>query len=159
MGSRPSGFDRYWDGNIHFESIPQRKRKEFLFSRLQSLKKDIPKSSFDIESKLQEIEIFLTGNILDEDLKNTPLILYFLCEISVGDENSKGLPAIYAMRADLYEEIILEFSQNISEMPKQRIQNSMIQMINSCLRHLDIVLTRNISTLDNHSGLKMWSYT
>ncbi len=105
MGSRPSGFDRYWDGNIHFESIPQRKRKEFLFSRLQSLKKDIPKSSFDIESKLQEIEIFLTGNILDEDLKNTPLILYFLCEISVGDENSKGLSHI-RNRADLYEEMI-----------------------------------------------------
>lgn len=111
MGSRPSGFDAYsGDENtiIHFNAIDETDKKKFLTSRLRNLKIQ----EEDIEKKLQEIEDFLARNILGEDLKNTPLVLFFLCELSTDDKlrNITG-------RSSLYEEIVrrIIIKHNISK--------------------------------------------
>ena len=108
MGSRASGFDELSESSIHFDGINDDDKNNFLLSRLRSLRV----VENDILLKLEEIKKFLATNILAEDLKNTPLILFFLCKLAV-DEKLEAIKN----RSSLYEEVIKKIiiEHNISK--------------------------------------------
>jgi hypothetical protein len=54
-----------------------------------------------LNTKISSIEYFLNQSILEAELKNTPLIIYFLCVLSKDNEIEK-----IKNRAQLYEEIV-----------------------------------------------------
>ncbi len=100
LGSRPLWFDKYENVDIqtvHFGKIEINEREKFLRSRLENL----GIWAEMMEKKLQEIEVFLEKPTLSEDIKETPLILYFLTELCVNGE----LGTI-KNRTDLYERMI-----------------------------------------------------
>ncbi|EKE27828.1 MAG: signal transduction protein [uncultured bacterium (gcode 4)] len=102
IGSRKSWFEEFWTNEyqiICFETINETTRNIFLKSRLISLNIN----EDEIEWKIVEIEWFLEWAVLDEELKNTPLILFFLCKLSHDNklQNIKN-------RASLYEEISIK---------------------------------------------------
>lgn len=78
LGSRKSEFDEIWNDNyntLSFYSLSQKQVDGFLKSRIINW--------FDKEYKLKKINEFLQKWIIDEELKNTPLVLYFLTQLSI----------------------------------------------------------------------------
>jgi len=93
LWSRKSEFNEYWDDSfntIWFENLSNDSIEWFLRSRLWE----------GDDNKLQAILEFLNWNILDNNLKHTPLILFLLTKISVDDLKE------IKNRADLYKAVV-----------------------------------------------------
>lgn len=91
LGTRKSEFNEYWGNNytiLSFKKLSDTEINTFLTNIIQ----------WD-SWKINVIKIFLYKWILDDDLKRSPLILYFLTELSIDD--IEGIEN----RAFLYENI------------------------------------------------------
>jgi hypothetical protein len=54
----------------------------------------------ELQSKIAQVHTFLNSTIITDELKNTPLILFFICKLSIDNEL-----ATITNRANLYETI------------------------------------------------------
>ncbi len=116
IGSRKFEFNEFWRNSIKsnktielstnshytsisFDNFDNNTRQNYIKSRLKSLwvKED------ELESKISVIDFFLNQSILEEELKNTPLIIYFLCILSKDNEIES-----IKNRSQLYEKIVLK---------------------------------------------------
>lgn len=87
-----SSFDIIW-----FKTLDEKSRNEYIRSRLISSWIETE----DLDKKIIEIDNFVTSNKLSPDIKDTKLILYFLCKLSVDNSFSE-----IKNRADIYEKIV-----------------------------------------------------
>ncbi len=100
ISSRKSEFNEFWNENynsIGFENLDNSTRNLFLTNRLKSL----GINQNEIKIKISVIKKFLDSSIITNELKNTPLILYFLCVLSVDNKLDK-----IKNRTTLYDEIV-----------------------------------------------------
>jgi hypothetical protein len=126
-GSRKAGFDEHGEEgkytSLHFDKLKPNQTDDYLSQRLKSL--GIPTSN--IEEHKERIQKFLQQGMLEEDLKQTPLILYFLCQMSLSNGN-KSLEQIHN-RAELYEEIVKKILKDHQKKKKLEWSDNMTQIL------------------------------
>ncbi|MDD2870907.1 MAG: hypothetical protein PHS49_02855 [Candidatus Gracilibacteria bacterium] len=96
LGSRRTEFEEFGNnnyGNFSFNILNDNQIRNFLHNKISCTE--------DKEKKLQKIIDFLKKGLIDSDLKNTPLVLYFLTQLSIREIECID------NRSNLYEIIIL----------------------------------------------------
>ena len=104
--------------HIRFKDIDRNSRNNFIKNRLINL------WIKNIKDYINQINIFLRKDVLDEELKNTPLILFFLCVLSK-NQNLKNIKN----RAWLYEKIIIEILNKHQWLKKLKLNETNTPLI------------------------------